>query len=122
MDQEKHKPVKANKWNRHVFPSSIPWRRHHGKSRLANASDLEEYLVILTTYQTISSEWSYSSDQQHSLLFSTRWRRIILDEGLQPTIPGDVEDANNDQLTSSEIMILVWPVPSVRWPQFRDGL
>ncbi|PTB69763.1 hypothetical protein BBK36DRAFT_1188398 [Trichoderma citrinoviride] len=64
----------------HVFPSSIPWRRHHGKSRLADASDLEDYLVVLTTYQTISSEWSYSSNQQHSLLFSTRWRRIILDE------------------------------------------
>ncbi|KAL7958743.1 SNF2 family N-terminal domain-containing protein [Trichoderma compactum] len=64
----------------HVFPNSIPWRRHHGKSRLTNDSDLEESLVVLTTYHTISSEWKGSSDQQPSFLFNTRWRRIILDE------------------------------------------
>ncbi|KAL6878767.1 SNF2 family N-terminal domain-containing protein [Trichoderma novae-zelandiae] len=66
--------------NQHVFPNSIPWRRHHGKFRIANEIDLEEYLVILTTYQTISSEWSSNSDKQQSLLFKTQWRRIILDE------------------------------------------
>ncbi|PTB57662.1 hypothetical protein M431DRAFT_346954 [Trichoderma harzianum CBS 226.95] len=64
----------------HVFPNSIPWRRHHGKSRVTNYSDLEESLVILTTYHTISSEWKGSSDQQPSFLFNTRWRRIVLDE------------------------------------------
>ncbi|KAL6830835.1 SNF2 family N-terminal domain-containing protein [Trichoderma sp. SZMC 28015] len=64
----------------HVFSNSIPWRRHHGKSRVTNDSDLEESLVVLTTYHTISSEWKGSSDQQPSFLFNTRWRRIILDE------------------------------------------
>ncbi|UKZ46479.1 hypothetical protein TrVGV298_000683 [Trichoderma virens] len=61
-------------------PRDIPWRRHHGKSRVANDSDLEESLVVLTTYHTISSEWKDNSDQQPSFLFNTRWRRIILDE------------------------------------------
>ncbi|KAL7814678.1 SNF2 family N-terminal domain-containing protein [Trichoderma aethiopicum] len=64
----------------HVFPNSIAWRRHHGKFRIAHESDLEECLVILTTYQTISSEWTDNSDTKHSLLFQIRWRRIILDE------------------------------------------
>ncbi|KAL7936951.1 SNF2 family N-terminal domain-containing protein [Trichoderma chlorosporum] len=64
----------------HVFANSIPWRRHHGKFRVTSVSDLEASLVVLTTYHTISSEWNGNSDQQPSFLFSTRWRRIILDE------------------------------------------
>ncbi|KAM0251697.1 hypothetical protein ACHAQJ_008067 [Trichoderma viride] len=43
-------------------------------------SDLEESLVVLTTYHTVSSEWKSKSGHPSSLLFSTRWRRIILDE------------------------------------------
>ncbi|KAL7799056.1 SNF2 family N-terminal domain-containing protein [Trichoderma ceciliae] len=66
--------------NQHAFPNSIPWRRHHGKSRLVTESDVEESLVVLTTYHTVSSEWRSKPDQLPSLLFSTRWRRIILDE------------------------------------------
>ncbi|KAL7942167.1 SNF2 family N-terminal domain-containing protein [Trichoderma barbatum] len=64
----------------HVFSNSIPWRRHHGKSRVTNESDYEASLVVLTTYHTISSEWKSSLSQQPSFLFSTKWRRIILDE------------------------------------------
>ncbi|KAH0498289.1 hypothetical protein TgHK011_005546 [Trichoderma gracile] len=64
----------------HVFSNSIPWRRHHGKSRLADETDLAACLVVLTTYHTVSSDWRSNSDQQHSFLFNTRWRRIILDE------------------------------------------
>ncbi|KAL7824115.1 SNF2 family N-terminal domain-containing protein [Trichoderma gracile] len=64
----------------HVFSNSIPWRRHHGRSRLADETDLAACLVVLTTYHTVSSDWRSKSDQQHSFLFNTRWRRIILDE------------------------------------------
>ncbi|EGR47680.1 uncharacterized protein TRIREDRAFT_63568, partial [Trichoderma reesei QM6a] len=64
----------------HVFSNSIPWRRHHGKSRIADETDLAACLVVLTTYHTVSSDWRSNSDQQHSFLFNTRWRRIVLDE------------------------------------------
>ncbi|EHK45147.1 hypothetical protein TRIATDRAFT_39079, partial [Trichoderma atroviride IMI 206040] len=65
---------------RHIFPNSIPYRRHHGSSRLVAESDLTDTLVVLTTYHTVSSDWKVASGKPSSLLFSTKWRRIILDE------------------------------------------
>ncbi|KAM0461239.1 hypothetical protein ACHAPV_004557 [Trichoderma viride] len=64
----------------HIFLNSIPYRRHHGKSRLVAESDLTDTLVVLTTYNTVSSDWKVTSGEPSSLLFSTKWRRIILDE------------------------------------------
>ncbi|UKZ62119.1 uncharacterized protein TrAtP1_003379 [Trichoderma atroviride] len=65
---------------RHIFPNSIPYRRHHGNSRLMAESDLTDTLVVLTTYHTVSSDGKSASGKPSSLLFSTKWRRIILDE------------------------------------------
>ncbi|KAL6906931.1 SNF2 family N-terminal domain-containing protein [Trichoderma evansii] len=64
----------------HIFPNRIPYRRHHGKSRLVTEPDLTDTLVVLTTYHTMSSDWKVAHGQPSSLLFSTKWRRIILDE------------------------------------------
>lgn len=41
--------------------------------------------VVLTSYDTVAAEWK---DISHSsVLFSVRWRRIILDEGTAPYLP-----------------------------------
>lgn len=37
--------------------------------------------IVLTTYHTVSAEWKSHGEQSPSILFSTRWRRVILDEG-----------------------------------------
>jgi SWI/SNF-related matrix-associated actin-dependent regulator of chromatin subfamily A3 len=60
---------------RHVYPNSIPYRRHHGNSRLVAESDLIDTLVVLTTYHTVSSEWKVASGKPTSLLFSTNHSR-----------------------------------------------
>lgn len=53
------------------------WRCHHGKNRFVDKSELDGVNVVLTTYYTVSAEWKTGN----SILFSVRWRRIILDEG-----------------------------------------
>ena len=56
-------------------------RRHHSKTRLIDTSELDAVNVVLTTYHTVSAEWKAGNGMGRSILFSTRWRRIILDEG-----------------------------------------
>lgn len=46
---------------------------------MTSAQDLEEFDIVLTTYQTIVSE--YRKEESH-LFFSVRWRRVVLDEGV----------------------------------------
>ncbi|KAK3989051.1 SNF2 family N-terminal domain-containing protein [Cladorrhinum sp. PSN332] len=60
----------------HVYPNNLPWQLHHGKSRLSNRSQIKEAMIVLTTYDTVSADWKKAG----SLVFSTRWKRIILDE------------------------------------------
>ncbi|KAH8706219.1 SNF2 family N-terminal domain-containing protein [Ilyonectria robusta] len=64
----------------HVVPSKLPWRLHHGKSRLTDPSELQNTAIVLTTYHTVSIEWRNWSDLESSLLFTTRWKRVVLDE------------------------------------------
>ncbi|KAF4985603.1 hypothetical protein FDECE_16440 [Fusarium decemcellulare] len=64
----------------HVFPNSLPWVRHHGKSRLTDSSELEDTLIVLTTYHTVMREWGSGARVNNSILFTTRWKRVILDE------------------------------------------
>ncbi|KAK6335580.1 alpha-1,6-mannosyltransferase, variant 2 [Orbilia brochopaga] len=64
----------------HVFPSQMSWVRHHGKLRLGHASELARFHLVLTSYHTILSEWRNTTQSERSILFSTQWRRIILDE------------------------------------------
>ncbi|KAM7211076.1 SNF2 family N-terminal domain containing protein [Rhypophila decipiens] len=64
----------------HVTPLMLPWRLHHGKTRLTEASELDQTALVLTTYHTVSLEGRSSGSREASLLFSTRWRRVVLDE------------------------------------------
>ena len=52
--------------------------KHHAKSRLTCLEDIQSVNVVLTTCHTVSSEWN---ERLPSLLFSVRWKRIVLDEG-----------------------------------------
>ncbi|KAH8652844.1 SNF2 family N-terminal domain-containing protein [Ilyonectria robusta] len=64
----------------HVVPLGLPWRLHHGKSRLTDPSELQDTALVLTTYHTVSTEWRNGSGRESSVLFTTRWRRVVLDE------------------------------------------
>ncbi|KAK0658015.1 SNF2 family N-terminal domain-containing protein [Cercophora newfieldiana] len=64
----------------HVLRGSLPWRLHHGKSRLRDPAELNEAAIVLTTYHTVSMEGRTAESRESSMLFTTRWRRLVLDE------------------------------------------
>ncbi|KAH6974576.1 SNF2 family N-terminal domain-containing protein, partial [Ilyonectria sp. MPI-CAGE-AT-0026] len=64
----------------HVFTNNLPWRRYHGKGRLRDSSELSDTLIVLTTYHTVMTEWRSVEERNQSILFKTKWKRIILDE------------------------------------------
>ncbi|KAI0381073.1 SNF2 family N-terminal domain-containing protein [Hypomontagnella monticulosa] len=64
----------------HVFQDHLKFCRHHGKTRLTEITELHNVNLVLTTYHTVSNEWKADGKAGNSVLFSTRWRRVILDE------------------------------------------
>jgi len=73
---------------RHVVKSALAWGRHHGKSRLTKLSELESFNLVLTTYHTVSAEWRNGKQAEKSVMFCTKWRRVILDEGRNVELSG----------------------------------
>ena len=67
---------------RHLYPSSMRWHIFHGPNRVLDLTNKINFDVILTTYDVIVAEYrklvKFSSSTS---IFSTIWRRIILDEG-----------------------------------------
>lgn len=56
---------------------------HHGPSRTKRFDDLKKYDVVITTYQTLTSEHVGTSPDEHGIkvgCFGVHWYRIILDE------------------------------------------
>ncbi|KIW49098.1 hypothetical protein PV05_10809 [Exophiala xenobiotica] len=53
---------------------------HHGPGRTKNYRDLRKYDVVITTYQTLSSEHAGSEGSLKVGCFGVHWYRIILDE------------------------------------------
>ena len=49
---------------------------YHGQTRYQMASDLDARDVVLTTYDTLRSDWTTGGP-----LYETIWCRLILDEG-----------------------------------------
>jgi len=68
--------------SRHVVPQTLKWRQHHNRKRLLPDANVNDYDIVLTTYHTISAEWRNVDGHHKSILFTTRWQRIILDEGM----------------------------------------
>ncbi|KAK5724308.1 hypothetical protein LTR15_004352 [Elasticomyces elasticus] len=63
---------------------------YHGTGRVnMTAADFEQYDVVVTTYQTLASDYmprgkkkqSQGQQQRSAGLYSVNWRRVILDEG-----------------------------------------
>ncbi|KAF2103369.1 hypothetical protein NA57DRAFT_32953 [Rhizodiscina lignyota] len=63
----------------HLQPRSLILRRHHSKSRVKTIDDISECHLVISTFETIASEWRRPSNAK-SILFSVEWHRIILDE------------------------------------------
>ncbi|KAI3324876.1 SNF2 family N-terminal domain-containing protein [Xylariaceae sp. AK1471] len=64
----------------HVIQGHLTWRWHHGKSRLIDSLSIQNVNIVLTTYHTVSAEYKTGSNPDQSILFSTHWKRIVLDE------------------------------------------
>ncbi|KAH0173538.1 SNF2 family DNA-dependent ATPase domain-containing protein, partial [Aureobasidium melanogenum] len=56
---------------------------YHGAGKKSmGPQDFSQYDVVITTYQTLASDWASGGQPPKSKgLYSARWRRIILDEG-----------------------------------------
>ncbi|KAK3896696.1 putative SWI/SNF-related matrix-associated actin-dependent regulator of chromatin subfamily A member 3-like 1 [Staphylotrichum tortipilum] len=61
-------------------PRGLTWRRHYRRDRLSKAGEIAAYDIVLSTYNTVSADWGGGQKAANSLLFSTHWKRIILDE------------------------------------------
>ncbi|KAI4153121.1 MAG: hypothetical protein LQ340_002495 [Diploschistes diacapsis] len=60
---------------KHIFSGQIESCVYHGSSREGLAARFQDYDIVLTTYETLRSEWENSGP-----LLSNKWLRIILDE------------------------------------------
>lgn len=67
-------------FKRHLHPDTLRWCRYHGPKRSNNITILLSHDIVLTTYDLVASEWR-TLEKAQKLLFSTTWRRIVLDEG-----------------------------------------
>ena len=62
--------------SKHVSPRQIESAIYHGSDRERLATRFYEYDIIVTTYETMRSEW-----ETQGPLFNGKWLRIVLDEG-----------------------------------------
>ncbi|XP_037509830.1 transcription termination factor 2 [Rhipicephalus sanguineus] len=68
---QRHLP---DRWQVHV---------HHGRNRTADPEELAGCDLVVTTYDTISSDWARidaTGNSALSPLFTVKWRRLVLDE------------------------------------------
>jgi hypothetical protein len=86
--------------NEHIFDGFMMVCRHHGKSRISNINDVDAFNIVLTTYHTLSADWKAWKAGTNSVMYSMRWKRIILDEGNVPYNSMTLH-AQTNQLVSS---------------------
>ncbi|KNC99573.1 uncharacterized protein SPPG_04962 [Spizellomyces punctatus DAOM BR117] len=80
--------------DRHVPDGKLRYLVYYGADRPQTAATLKKYDVVITTYQTLAMEFNedYSETtkgktkpkkgpSENGLLYSIKWRRVILDEG-----------------------------------------
>lgn len=64
----------------HLPPHSVSVRKYHGAEKHLTDS-LDNFDIVLTTYQTLAAEYPKKSSAAAGRLFDLNWRRVILDEG-----------------------------------------
>ena len=64
----------------HLHPDTLRWCRYHGPKRLHDTSKMFLYDIVITTYDVVSVDWRRVANSIGPL-FSTTWRRVVLDEG-----------------------------------------
>jgi SWI/SNF-related matrix-associated actin-dependent regulator of chromatin subfamily A3 len=64
---------------KHLHRDTFRWVAHHGSHRLRDLTQLQQFNLVISTFQTVSSEYRRRATTS-SILFSTSWRRIVLDE------------------------------------------
>ena len=65
---------------RHLFPGALRYCKYHGPQRSSQNTRMLSYELVITTYDVVAIEWR-NLDIGPKSLFSTYWRRIVLDEG-----------------------------------------
>ncbi|KAH7024833.1 SNF2 family N-terminal domain-containing protein [Microdochium trichocladiopsis] len=63
---------------KHTKPGAVRWHLESGSKRLKKAAGLSSIDVLLVSYPTLARDWT--TCKSTSLLFQTRWHRVILDE------------------------------------------
>lgn len=66
---------------RHIHEGQIRAEIYHGSGRENHANKFRDADVVITTYETLRSEWAASKGT--SPLYSWKWLRVVLDEGKQ---------------------------------------
>lgn len=68
----------------HFAPLSVNFQTYYGASRHALFQERDKYDIVITSYNTVASEWkaikSARNGHLENLLFSNHWHRVVLDE------------------------------------------
>ena len=94
----------------HLHPRTLRWWTYHGPNRSKDVTKMLGYDIVLTTYDVVAQEWRNLNNQPHPL-FSTNWRRIVLDEGKIPSFPRNTQADSNGKLMKSAQAIHFGPKP-----------
>jgi SWI/SNF-related matrix-associated actin-dependent regulator of chromatin subfamily A3 len=69
----------------HFRPSTIQVCSYYGTRRHQFVQQAHTFDIVITSYNTVAMEWkshkSVRARESRSLLFSSHWHRIVLDEG-----------------------------------------
>jgi SWI/SNF-related matrix-associated actin-dependent regulator of chromatin subfamily A3 len=66
------------------MPEAVRYITYHGSKRYEVVQNLDDYDVVLTTYDTLRSDQAKGDQAKGGPLFEKEWTRIILDEGFGP--------------------------------------
>lgn len=66
----------------HVRPGTLKYYVYHGPNRIKDVRKLAEFDIVITTYGSVASEFSYRSKKKQGIypLEEMNWFRIVLDE------------------------------------------